>query len=262
MSWSAVLQSYARLKDPEKDLPPGVWLASDDATLTIFDGFEKAKFHFLVLPRDPFPLANGGILASSSLDSLSTLVKSPDKLQVLRALKRQAFEVKEMIEDEMQKEYGWTWAIHVGFHAVESMKHVHLHVISSDMISDRLKNKKHWNSFRPDLGFFLHLDDVIDRVEAGTFNLKNRKEYEALLKTDLALPRPSSRSIRNIPELKTALVSKWEEDRLARTVELGVDEARVAGRSGRREREATAHDRDEGTEAERESTNKKRAKLD
>lgn len=29
-----------------------------------------------------------------------------------------------------------------GFHAVPSMKHVHLHVISTDLVSDRLKHKK------------------------------------------------------------------------------------------------------------------------
>lgn len=44
-------------------------------------------------------------------------------------------------------------------------RHVHLHVISGDLVSERLKNRKHYNSFHPTLGFFLHLDDVIELVE-------------------------------------------------------------------------------------------------
>ena len=45
------------------------------------------------------------------------------------------------------------------------MEHVHLHIISSDLMSDCLKNKKHYNSFHPSHGFFLHLDDVLSWFE-------------------------------------------------------------------------------------------------
>ena len=71
-----------------------------------------------------------------------------------------------MIRDEMEKEYGWSWGVQAGFHAVsvetsgkttsqrslnrrsppaqvESMRHVHLHVISTDFLSPKLKNKKY-----------------------------------------------------------------------------------------------------------------------
>lgn len=41
-----------------------------------------------------------------------------------------------------------------------SCRHVHLHVISEDRISPALKTKKHYNSFRPDLGFFISIMDV------------------------------------------------------------------------------------------------------
>lgn len=43
--------------------------------------------------------------------------------------------------------------------------HVHLHVLSSDLCSPSLKKKQHYNSFRPDLGFFLHLADVLSWFE-------------------------------------------------------------------------------------------------
>lgn len=47
------------------------------------------------------------------------------------------------------------------------LSHLHLHVISSDLISPSLKNKKHYQSFNPKLGFFLHLEDVKELIERG-----------------------------------------------------------------------------------------------
>lgn len=44
---------------------------------------------------------------------------------------------------------------------IKSMDHLHLHIISSDLVSNRLHNKKHYNSFHPSLGFFIHLDEVL-----------------------------------------------------------------------------------------------------
>jgi len=38
---------------------------------------------------------------------------------------------------------------------------LHLHVISSDLCSQGLRQKKHYNSFHPKLGFFLHIDEVL-----------------------------------------------------------------------------------------------------
>jgi hypothetical protein len=42
-------------------------------------------------------------------------------------------------------------------------------VISSDRISPSLKTKRHYNSFRTDLGFFVHLTDVERWVEEDSF---------------------------------------------------------------------------------------------
>ena len=47
----------------------------------------------------------------------------------------------------------------------DSLSHLHLHVISSDLCSPTLKHKKHYNSFHPRLGFFLHMDDVLSWFE-------------------------------------------------------------------------------------------------
>jgi hypothetical protein len=45
------------------------------------------------------------------------------------------------------------------------LRHLHLHVISSDLCSPSLKQKKHYNSFHPTLGFFLHIDEVLSWFE-------------------------------------------------------------------------------------------------
>lgn len=43
--------------------------------------------------------------------------------------------------------------------------HIHLHIISDDLHAETLKTKKHYNSFHPRLGFFLHLDEVLSWFE-------------------------------------------------------------------------------------------------
>lgn len=94
--------------------------------------------------------------------------------------------LKTKIQSQMMEQDGFEWEVQIGFHADESMsaslfshpivadmdtEHVHLHVISSDMISPKLKNKKHYNSFHPTLGFFLNLEDLIEQAKAGPISL-------------------------------------------------------------------------------------------
>jgi aprataxin len=81
------------------------------------------------------------------------------------------------------KRYGFKWGVQLGFHTVPSMecahttliicpslmavyRHLHLHVMSTDFCAGGLKHKKHYNSFHPKLGFFLHLDDVLSWFDA------------------------------------------------------------------------------------------------
>jgi aprataxin len=44
--------------------------------------------------------------------------------------------------------------------AAELARHLHLHVISNDLVSDRLTTKKHYNSFKPNESYFLKLTAV------------------------------------------------------------------------------------------------------
>ena len=119
-------------------------------------------------------------------------------------------------------------------------RHIHLHVISSDLVSPALKTKKHYNSFRPDAGFFLSLDDVIRMIREDKYSRvsdpacrdisprkedltadtlracrsaalqlpKSKHEYEAILKSDLECFRCGEVSP-NMPALKAHLEEEW-----------------------------------------------------
>ena len=54
MSQLKILRAYAKLDDASiaaKKLPPTVYFSHTHHTLTIFDAYPKALFHFLILPR-------------------------------------------------------------------------------------------------------------------------------------------------------------------------------------------------------------------
>lgn len=122
-------------------------------------------------------------------------------------------------------------------------RHLHMHVISSDLCSPSLKNKRHYNSFHPKLGFFIHLDDVLSwfedlpefpnssssqirRVSAtNSLSLLSVSDdwetsrqvpsllpdrYEPLLKKDLVCWK-CGEGARNIPVLKSHLEKEWKE---------------------------------------------------
>lgn len=130
MSSAAVLRTYATLPSPSTSLPPRVLLSHNASTLAIFDAYPKAKYHFLVLPRYPFPSNNDpestrSICRLSDLDDLRSLLTKTTRdarEQIVGQMAEMAREVEEMIRDEMVKSEGWEWRIDVGFHAIPSLK--------------------------------------------------------------------------------------------------------------------------------------------
>lgn len=269
-SWNTALTQFAKTANPKSQLPKGVYLRSDSHTLAIYDGYAKAKFHFLILPRIPFNLdqaksngkdANSGnasgsnsssssppakpalglaggklALGSSSkgqtvpashLHSLSSLLASPYASEVLDKMRKQSESVVQLIKEEMRhfplpdnlrtdvSDDGTCqvdWGIRVGFHAVPSMDTVHLHVISNDLVSDRLKHKKHYQSFHPTHGFWLDLDSIQELVRQGKKSLPHSEaHYESLLKAPLISFR-ENKTYPNMPKLKDHLEQAWKED--------------------------------------------------
>ena len=147
-----ILRAYAKLNDASltSTLPPTVYFSHTCRTLTIFDAYPKALFHFLVLPRltgrkGRTPGDDGERESSSSvpvadstedLTNLRTLLQHADTdtktdLDVrararvkgtLSLLSDEATRLQSQIEGEMQAHYGFKWPIWIGFHAIPSME--------------------------------------------------------------------------------------------------------------------------------------------
>ncbi|KAG1734946.1 uncharacterized protein EDB91DRAFT_577812 [Suillus paluster] len=207
----AIFRSYASKLDPTT-LPPSILLSHSDTCLTVFDSFPKSIFHLLVLPRIKPPLSAHHL---ADLRSLLRCEKSVAK-EVLMNLNEEANTVKKMIEEEMMKKYKFKWEIWTGFRPISSMEHLHLHVLSADMYSPRMKLKKHYNSFHPGLGFFLHLKDVISWFDAepsyyGRMAKLDRSQYEPLLKDDDLCCWRCDRAFGSMRKLKAHLQDEFDQ---------------------------------------------------
>lgn len=68
------------------------------------------------------------------------------------------FNKKYEFEEEMTKSVFVSKYIQCGIHSVPSMSNAHVHVMTKDFHSDRMKNKKHFNSFNSP--FFVEWEDL------------------------------------------------------------------------------------------------------
>ncbi|KAG2346251.1 hypothetical protein BDR05DRAFT_878768 [Suillus weaverae] len=207
----AIFRSYASKSDPTT-LPPSILLSHSETCLTVFDAFPKSIFHFLVIPRIQPPLSARHL---TDLRSLLQCEKSTAR-EVLMNLNKEANNVKKLIEEEMMKLYKFKWDIWMGFHPISSMEHLHLHVLSADLYSPKMKLKKHYNSFHPSLGFFLHLKDVLSWFDAVPSYYQrviklNASHYELLLKDGDLCCWWCDRALVSMPKLKAHLHDEFDK---------------------------------------------------
>jgi len=244
------LRRYASMAHPER-LPNAIRFSYTDTSLTVFDAFPKSIFHFLILPR----IVPGAELEASSLDSLRTLLLG-DRTQArlcLEGLARDAAELRKTIEDEMIARYGFKWGIWTGFHAKQSMEHVHLHVISNDLCAKGMKDKKHYNSFHPKLGFFLPLEEVIDWFDSvDEYYMRMARlpesEYAPKLKEPLECWRPGCRKeFKQMPLLKKHLQEEFDKETKRETERIKQKEKQKAKLEEAREKKRKATEEAEGT---------------
>lgn len=131
-------------------------------------------------------------------------------------LNEEANNVKKMIEEEMMKLYKFKWEIWTGFHPISSMEHLHLHVLSADLYSPKMKLKKHYNSFHPNLGFFLHLKDVLSWFDAVPSYYQrmiklDANHYRSLLKDGDLCCWQCDRALVSMPKLKAHLHDEFDK---------------------------------------------------
>ncbi|KIV93253.1 hypothetical protein PV10_04479 [Exophiala mesophila] len=170
----------------------GQVITHNDHIVLIRDAFPKATVHLLLLPRDPDKRDLHPHEAFEDLDFLMMI-----RTQVSDAVKLAASELSRLIgsfsianqarieameseepPDVLPAGRDYLKDIRVGVHAHPSMHHLHIHIISRDMHSDRLKHRKHYNSFNTE--FFIPLDDYPlspdDRKRDVRFQNNNLKE--------------------------------------------------------------------------------------
>ncbi|XP_036710869.1 aprataxin isoform X3 [Balaenoptera musculus] len=163
---------------------PKMQVYKDEQVVVIKDKYPKARHHWLVLPW-------------ASISSLKAV--TGEHLELLRHM--------HTVGEKVIADFAGSSKLRfrLGYHAIPSMSHVHLHVISQDFDSPCLKNKKHWNSFNTE--YFLESQAVIEMVqEAGRVSVQDG--MCELLKLPLRC-HECQQLLPSIPQLKVHLRKHW-----------------------------------------------------
>jgi len=163
--FSTVLQSaLARLDQGDTGVLQHFAHVAEDF-VTLYDGFPKSRFHLLVMPRQRI----------ATVRDLRA-----EHLPLLRQLSAYTAWI---LENLASQHPDCTWRH--GVHAEPSILQLHIHVLSQDFRSPRLKHKKHFNSFQHP--FLVPLDSVLEDVEADGCALRDvtKAVAEQWLKQDL-----------------------------------------------------------------------------
>lgn len=171
---------------------PDQIITYNENTVLIRDAFPKATIHLLLLPRDAskrdlhphqafndpafLEMIRGEVTTSLKLavSELSRLIGPFSESNKARIAAMESDDPP----DTLPPGRDFSKELRVGIHAHPSMNHLHIHIISRDMHSDRLKHRKHYNSFNTD--FFIPLDDYPlpedDRRRSTSYQNGNLKE--------------------------------------------------------------------------------------
>ncbi|XP_035515786.1 aprataxin isoform X1 [Morone saxatilis] len=172
------------LKESMQD--PKMQVYKDDKVVVIKDKYPKARYHWLVLPWQ-------------SISSLKALRE--EHCDLVKHMHQIADQMVQQCPDASSLSF------RTGYHAIPSMSHVHLHVISQDFDSPCLKNKKHWNSFTTD--YFMDSHDVIQMLETNG-KVAVKEGTSEMLKLPLRC-HMCHRELPTIPALKEHLKSHFPQ---------------------------------------------------
>ncbi|AEO60824.1 hypothetical protein MYCTH_2310466 [Thermothelomyces thermophilus ATCC 42464] len=165
--WRGALIEY--IEHPER-FPDKVLRVTAD-TVLIKDAFPKATVHLLLLPRSPahylvhphdafadpaFLAMMRGEAAVAAELAAAELARRLGSFSASNRARDEAMS-RGVGPDQLPPGRDYSRDIRVGTHAHPSMAHLHVHVISRDMRSEKLKHRKHYNSFNTP--FFVPLED-------------------------------------------------------------------------------------------------------
>lgn len=197
-SWKHALKDYIHKPVPTSYLP---YIYYQDSEYTvIYDAFPKARVHLLILP-----LATSGL---AEVDQVGEL--EPKHIPAVEKLAGFAQQLASHVYSVLQTVNADAAPVHIGFHAVPSLHHLHVHVISQDFDSPCLKIKKHWNSFTQPQ-FFLPVDLVLQTLKTkGHDGVSQLLQHsEEALKAPLACHR-CKKSMSNLQMLKAHIATPCE----------------------------------------------------
>lgn len=151
--------------------PPSRVVYSNEKFTVINDLYPKSTVHLLLLPRDTRMNVQRGQEAFDDPEFLAECREETKKVRALVAneLRRKhgkySAQEKARIQamesddppDELPPGRDWDKDIKVGTHANPSMNHLHIHVMSRDMVGEYMKHRNHYMSFTTD--FLIGLDE-------------------------------------------------------------------------------------------------------
>lgn len=215
----------AYLDDPAS-FPASIVIAHDDEFVVIHDKFPKATVHTLILPRSPKCNLKHPFDAFDDPELLAKVKVQVEKVKALVAaeLQRKLGSYSEAERDrqavldgkadlqpgqDLPKGRDWAKEIKVGVHAVPSMTHLHVHILTRDMHSESLKHRKHYNSFVTE--FLVDIDDF----PLPKDDPRRRTKEEGYLARDLCCWRCGKNFGAQFKQLKEHLdreFDKWKRE--------------------------------------------------
>lgn len=146
-------------------------ISYNDKFVVIKDMYPKSTVHLLILPRDPVKSNMRPQEAFDDPEFLADCLAIEKKVReiAISELRRKLGEFSatekprnEAMDSEEPPEplppgRDWGKEIMSGTHANPSMNHMHIHVLSRELYSERLKHRNHYQSFTTD--FFIRMDE-------------------------------------------------------------------------------------------------------
>lgn len=208
----------AYLEKPDS-YPSSVVVDHNSDFVTIHDMFPKSSLHLLLLPRDRTKNRLHPFDAFEDVDFLAKVKTEVQKLRKLAAAELRRRYGKDSAQeqarqtalnadpppDELPDGRDWNQEIMCGVHAVPSMSHLHVHVISVDRHSEKLKHRKHYNSFATP--FFVPIEDF----PLAPDDERRHPTRQGYLKRDFTCWRCGKEFGNRFTELKKHLEEEFEE---------------------------------------------------
>ena len=201
---------------------PGAFASSrvvyhNDKVVVINDLYPKSTVHTLVLPK--------------SKRNLLHPIEAFEDPQFLAETKQEVDRAKDMVANELRRLYGkfsvaeqprldamesdeppevlppgrdWTKEVIAGIHAGPSMNHLHVHVMSRDMVSECMKKRNHYQSFTTP--FLVSLDEF----PLAKDDVRRQPHKGGYLQDDMICWR-CGQEFAKMPRLKEHLDSEFEQ---------------------------------------------------